>query len=192
MYLGLSGARLKTGDSLKAGISTHYVETKSVDSLIAGIEDLAPSRDVAAKLDTLLSQYCRELQDETLTINLDTINECFSKSSVEEILTSLDEIDIEWSKQTASSIRKKSPTSLKVTFRQLKEGKCLSFEDCMAMELRLALRFMEDHDFYEGVRAVIIEKDNQPKWMPDSVEGVSEEAVARYFLPLGEDELKLV
>ena len=68
----------------------------------------------------------------------------------------------------------------------------MSFEDCMAMELRLALRFMEDHDFYEGVRAVIIEKDNQPKWMPDSVEGVSEEAVARYFLPLGEDELKLV
>ena len=192
MYLGLSGARLKSGDTLKAGISTHYVDTKSVDSLIAGIENLGPSRDVTAKLDTLLSQYCRELQDETLTINLDTINHCFSKSSVEEILTALDEIDAEWSKQVASSIKKKSPTSLKVTLRQLKEGKCLSFEDCMAMELRLALRFMEDHDFYEGVRAVIIEKDNQPRWMPDSVEAVSEEAVARYFMPLGDDELKFV
>ncbi len=189
MYLGLTGARLKPGDSLRAGIATHYIEARLIKDIIENIEDLPLTSDIGNKVDLLLSEYNTKLEDETLTSNLEAINNCFSKTSVEDILNCLGEIGDEWSRQTLLNIRQKSPTSLKVTFRQLKEGKDMSFDDCMVMELRLALRFMEGKDFYEGVRAVIIEKDNQPQWAPSHVEDVPDVEVDRYFLPLGKNDL---
>ena len=85
----------------------------------------------------------------------------------------------------------KSPTSLKITFRQLREGKSLAFDDCMRMEFRMVSRVMDGKDFYEGVRATIIDKDNDPMWQPETLAEVSDADVDAYFAPLGDGELKL-
>jgi enoyl-CoA hydratase len=86
-------------------------------------------------------------------------------------------------------IRTKSPTSLKIAFREVREGKMLSFDDCMRMEFRIASRILAGHDFFEGVRAALVEKDNAPRWRPSSLGEVTDDAVGAYFAPLGEKEL---
>ena len=189
MYLGLSGARLKLGDSLTAGICTHYVPMNSMDVLIQDLEKVSPGESAFLEVKGILSRFGGAFQDETLTRNRAAIDECFSKDSLDQVLVCLDRFGDEWSDLVASRIREKSPTSLRVTFRQLREGGSLNFEECMVMELRLALRFMEDHDFYEGVRAVIVEKDNQPCWRPKNISQVTGESVERYFLPLVDGDL---
>ena len=88
------------------------------------------------------------------------------------------------------SLRSKSPETVKVALRQLREGRQLtSFRDNMQMEYRIGWRKVQSHDFQEGVRAVIIDKDNAPSWDPATIEGVPDEMVDKYFAPLGEDEL---
>ena len=87
------------------------------------------------------------------------------------------------------NVTTKSPTSQKISFRQLREGADLDFDACMVMEYRMAQRVMEGGDFFEGVRAVVVDKDMSPKWMPATLSKVSEEDVDRYFRPLGEADL---
>ena len=124
-------------------------------------------------------------------ISRDAIDRTFGQGSVEDILAALDAEHTDWAQDTANTIRAKSPTSLKIAFRQIREGKSLSFDECMKMEYRMVNRIVAGHDFYEGVRAVIIDKDNAPKWQPAALSGVSDADVGAYFAPLGEKELKL-
>ena len=76
-----------------------------------------------------------------------------------------------------------------MTLRQLAEGRTLDFENCMIMELRLALRFMKEHDFYEGVRAMLVDKDFRPSWRPPAVNEIEDEEVERFFQPLIDGDL---
>ena len=80
----------------------------------------------------------------------------------------------DWPRETAATIRSKSPTSLKLTFRQMRAGKALSFDDCMRMEYRMSSRILAGPDFAEGVRAVIVDKDNAPKWRPATLGEVTD------------------
>ncbi|XP_054686638.1 3-hydroxyisobutyryl-CoA hydrolase, mitochondrial isoform X4 [Grus americana] len=89
------------------------------------------------------------------------------------------------------TINKMSPTSLKITLRQLREGASMSLQDVLTMEYRLSQACMRGHDFYEGVRAVLIDKDQSPKWKPAALEEVSDEFVDDCFKPLGDNDLKL-
>ena len=89
-----------------------------------------------------------------------------------------------------SAMMKMSPTSMKVTFKQLREGKHLSFDEEMKVELRIVSQIIMGHDFYEGVRAILLDKDYAPKWQPDTLEGVSEAAVNAHFDEIGEHELE--
>jgi enoyl-CoA hydratase len=114
-----------------------------------------------------------------------TIDHCFAEPTVEGILAALDAERTEWAQATAASLRTKSPTSLKVTLRQLRLGRTLpDFETAMRLEFRLVQHFMAGGDFFEGVRAAVIDKDQRPRWSPDRLEAVSERAVAAYFAPL--------
>ena len=90
---------------------------------------------------------------------------------------------------TASLLRERSPTSLKLTFRQMREGRALDFDACMRMEYRLTNRVLEGHDFYEGVRVTLIDKGERPNRQPPTLDGVSDGAIARYFAALGSNEL---
>jgi enoyl-CoA hydratase len=84
----------------------------------------------------------------------------------------------------AALIRTKSPTSLKIALAQMRRGPALDFEECMRTEFRIVSRVVRGHDFYEGVRAVIVDKDQAPRWQPPVLEAVSRSDVESYFAPI--------
>lgn len=96
-----------------------------------------------------------------------------------------------WATQALQSIRKSSPTSLKVTFEQLRRGRTLDAAECFNMEFRIVIGCMRNNDFREGVRALLVDKDNSPKWQPATLEEVSKDYLESFFQPLGEYELNL-
>jgi len=115
--------------------------------------------------------------------NLSLIEKYFSGSSVDEIYhnltTSMDNSD--WVKQQVNALKTKSPTSLKVVFKELKYGETTNLYECLITELRVALHFMLSHDFCEGVRAVIVEKDYKPNWTPSQINEVTNNIVDEFF-----------
>ncbi|MGN6517706.1 MAG: enoyl-CoA hydratase/isomerase family protein [Rhizomicrobium sp.] len=184
MFLGLTGARLKTADVLYAGIATEFVPMSRWDTLLQALADgTTPDAVIGGLKDSVADTFLLERRA--------IIDRVFALDSVESILAALDAEHEDWTDDTAKIIRTKSPTSLKIAFRQIREGRTLDFDDCMRMEYRMVNRIVAGRDFYEGVRAVIIEKDNAPKWQPPELSGVSQADVDAYFAPLGQKELKL-
>ena len=189
MYLGLTGHRLNGEDCVEVGIGTHFVKREKLLQLVARLEEITLDRDPKVQVTEILKGYNSQTNGTFCTENSGAIAHCFSRGSIEEIFDALEAYGTEWSQRTLHELRKKSPYSLKVVFRQLREGESLTFEGCMIMELRLALRFMREPNFYEGVRAVIVEKDNKPNWKPKEISEVNDEQVANFFLPLIEGDL---
>ncbi len=184
MYLALTGARLKSADALNSGVATHFVPAANTEALL---ERLAASEAPDAVIGALVGNAGAP----PLAQHQVVIDRCFAGNSVEAILSSLDAEGSEWARGTVVAIRTKSPTSLKLAFRQLREGRKLEFDDCMRMEFRMVNRVIAGHEFYEGVRATIIDKDQAPKWRPARLEDVTDAEIDAYFAPLGEKELKL-
>ena len=183
-YLALTGARLKLADCLYTGVATHFVPAEKHGAVI---ESFAEGCDP----DAALGGHCGDAGEAPLVERAADIERIFMLDGVEAILAALEKDGAEWARDTAKIMRTKSPTSLKVTWRQLREGMKLGFDDCMQMEFRMVNRVVAGHDFYEGVRAAIIDKDGAPKWQPAGLEHVSEADVGAYFAPLGDKELKL-
>jgi enoyl-CoA hydratase/carnithine racemase len=187
LYLGLTGARVKAADSLYLKLATHWVPSEYWDTLLEGLASGDDPADV-------LSEMARDLLPSApISDRRVEIDRVFKSSSVEDILAMLDqdeEDEDEWSSSTAALMRGRSPTSLKLTYNQIRSGKTLRFEDCMRMEFRMVQRILAGKDFYEGVRAVIVDKDNAPKWSPASLAEVSDDAINAYFAPI-ERELAL-
>lgn len=184
MYLALTGARLKTADTLYAGVATHFVGAAKWEALVAQLAEGAAPDDVLTALgETLPGDFLSEHRA--------AIDRVFGGQSVEEILAALDAEHTDWASDTAATIRTKSPTSLKITFRQIRDGAKLGFDDCMRMEFRMVNRIIAGHDFYEGVRATILDKDGAPRWKPAALSDVSEADVHAYFASLDNKELPL-
>lgn len=184
MYLALTGARLKAADTLYAGIATHFVPVAKWGELVVQLADgVAP--------DDALKVFGETVPGDYLSEHHAAIDRVFGGNSVEEILTALDAEHTDWAGDTAAVIRTKSPTSLKIAFRQIREGAKLEFDACMRMEFRMVNRIIAGHDFYEGVRATILDKDGAPKWKPPALSEVSVADVHAYFAPLGNKELPL-
>jgi enoyl-CoA hydratase len=190
-FLGLTGHRLATADCLYTGLADVAVPSDQLPDLIAelggaadaaGIDDILrraaasfPTPDVAPPLAALRGE----------------IDAAFAGGSIDDILARLDRSGSAFARVAAAALRRKSPTSLKVTLHQMREGARHTFDECMQLEYRLACRFMRGHDFFEGVRAVVIDKDNAPDWRPSTLDAVTDEMVAGYFAPLPEGELKI-
>jgi enoyl-CoA hydratase len=184
LYLALTGARLKAADALYVGVATHFVPGAEREALIGTLASGdAPDKAIAALASDPGAAPLIALRAD--------IDAHFSKASVEAILASLDKDGSDWARETAKTIRTKSPTSTKLAFRQNREGKTLAFDDCMRMEFRMVNRVVAGHDFYEGVRATIIDKDNTPKWKPATLAEVSDADIAAYFAKLGSRELPI-
>lgn len=169
MYLALTGARLKAADLVYVGVATHYVPSDQLDALR---DALAAGTDPAAAL----AAAHQDPGPAPLADKRAVIDACFGGDSVLAILAALDAHPDPWAQTTAATIRSKSPFACLVTYEQVRRGGTLSFDDCMKMELRLAMRVAPNPDFIEGVRAVIIDKDNKPVWSPARVEDVPEAA----------------
>ena len=183
MYLALTGARLKAADALYAEVATHIVPQARWSGLMDALETGAALPNLPAEFDSKTPAPLAEHREK--------IDRIFAAGSVEAILARLDDEADDWSKATAATIRSKSPTSLKLTFREMREGRKLFFDDCMRVEYRMASRILAGNDFYEGVRAAIVDKDGAPKWRPAALADVSDRDIDAYFAPLGVKELRV-
>lgn len=189
-WLALTGARLKGADVAAAGVATHYLPSELVPALAKQMASADFSIDARGMLDEILRGLTQALPAPSYGEHVEVINRCFGFDDAEAIVAALEAEGTDWAGEQARTIRAKSPETVKVALRQLREGaKAATFEDNMRMELRIGWRKVQSHDFQEGVRAVIIDKDNAPAWSPARLVDVSEAAVARYFEPLGADEL---
>ncbi len=183
MYLGLTGARLKIADAVYAGIADVYVPADRHEALLA--------RLVAGEnVDAAVTAEAQQTEAAPLAAQQVQIDTCFSAESVDAILIRLEADGSDWASKTAEIIRSKSPLSTRVAYEQIRAGAQLDFEDCMSLEFRLTNRFMAAPDFYEGVRAVVIDKDQAPKWDPATLDVVTDERVAGYFASLDDNELR--
>jgi enoyl-CoA hydratase len=188
-YLALSGARLGPADALYCGFATHFVPRERIAGLVA---ELARGADVPATL----QHYGGDPGAPPLARRRAAIDRCFAGDSVEAVLDALAREaaagggDAEWAAETRAGLLTKSPTSLKITLRQLILGRGFDLEAALTLEYRMTQHAMQGHDFYEGVRAALIDKDQEPRWQPASLAEVSEAMVASYFAPLGERELR--
>ena len=183
-WLALTGARLKQADAAWCGISTHAVPSARFGALA---EALCQGDDAATVLDGVAGAPA---EPATLPGLMPAIDRCFSADTVLEVLERLEAesgADAQWAAKQAATIRSKSPTSLAIALRQMREGATLGFEDCMRMEWRIVNRVVKGHEFFEGVRAVIIDKDNTPRWQPATLEYLSEPEIDAYFAPLDEE-----
>ncbi|WP_292328299.1 enoyl-CoA hydratase/isomerase family protein, partial [Mesorhizobium sp.] len=117
----------------------------------------------------------------------------FSQPSLAAIVASLERASATdaFAAKTLATIRTRSPTSLNVAWREISAGSTLSMDECMKMEFRILNRMLAGHDFYEGIRAAIIDKGSKPEWRPASLDAVSAADVDAYFAPLGAGELEL-
>jgi enoyl-CoA hydratase/carnithine racemase len=183
-YLALTGQRIKYGDALGGGLATHAAPSDALEKIASEIADKGDP-------DAVLKAFSAAPPRETDGATLAKIAEYFSRPTLRAVLASLETAagDDEFAASTLATMRQRSPTSLAVTFRQIASGAGLSMQDCMRMEFRILNRMLEGHDFYEGIRAVLIEKDNKPAWRPETVEMVRAEDVAHYFEALGDAEL---
>lgn len=190
-YLGLTGYRLKGRDVQKAGVATHYVESSSLEELENDLVKCKNSSDIDKTL-YKYSSLSKDSSEFVLQPYLKQIEKSFGGDTVEEIVKSLHADGSEWAMSTLKLLSKMSPASLKLTLRQLQLGKTMTLRECLQMEFRLAAHCCIGSDFQEGVRALLIDKDQQPKWKHDTIEQVTQDYVYRFFAPLPDkDELTL-
>lgn len=194
IFLALTGFRLKGRDVLGAGVATHFVESKMIPELEKELVDLkSPSNeDVSKVLDSYQNQSSLDSEKPfVLDKHMSDINRLFSSSSVEGIMQNLKADTSEFAKKQAETLSKMSPSSLKMTYKQIQAGANLSLQDVLVMEYRLTQACMKGCDFYEGVRAVLVDKDHNPKWNPSTLEEVSDQVVDQWFSSLGDKDLTL-
>lgn len=182
-FLALTGARLDGAECLWAGIATHYLPAEKLAEAKARIIE-NPGRIAG-----ILSELSVTPPPARIEANADLIRKHFASDRYEDILASLEADDSEWAAKELATLRSKSPQTCKVALRQLTESAGLdTFADNMAMEYRIASRVLTRPDFAEGVRALIVDKTNDPQWNPATPEGVSDELLDSIFAPLPADQ----
>jgi len=191
MYLALTGAQLGPADCLYAGIATHCMDFGRLDEMKRALPRAVGTGDAHVGVDRTMGARHQNPGAAPLAAHRDAIDRCFAAASVADIVAALEAEGSDWATQQLEILGAKSPTSLKVTFRQIRAGATMDFAEVMRMEYRLTQGCMAGHDFYEGVRAAVIDKDRTPKWRPARLDQVTEAAVDAYFAPLGERDLVL-
>lgn len=198
-YLGLTGARLNGKELVAAGLATHFVTLEKLPELEKHL--LSLNTDDEAVVRSAINEFSRDVQidEESILKKQSIIDECFSKDSVAEIISSFEaEAGKEgngWIVPVLKGLKRSSPTGLKVTLRSIREGRKQTLSECLKKEFRLTINILRTRisgDVYEGIRALTIDKDNSPKWDPPTLEKVADERVNLVFEPFEEDlELKV-
>jgi enoyl-CoA hydratase len=189
-YCALTGERFGIADGCAAGLATHRILSARFAALLDGLTG-------TVSVDAVLSAFAEPADEGPIMARRSAIDRLFAGGSVERIFDALEReaasrnADAEWAGKTAATMRGKSPLSLKLALAQVRRGKTWDFETCMRAEFRIVSRVIQDHDFYEGVRAVIVDKDNKPRWQPATLAAVSEAEVERHFAPLATGDLAL-
>jgi enoyl-CoA hydratase len=187
MWMGLTGARLKAADCVAAGLATHYAPSERQVELIEALEaaDLAGDEDA---LEDILEAHSGDPGSSDMAVLRGLIDAAFAGDDVPEMLSRMQAAGDDWSARQVKIMKTKSPTALVLTAKCLRRGGELEFEDVMRQDLRVSMRCLDGVDFYEGVRAVIIDKDNAPNWSPAGIGDVDADALDAYFEPLPADK----
>jgi enoyl-CoA hydratase len=182
-WCALTGERIDAADATALDLATHRVASSRLPDLLDGLCGAVP-------VDALLAAFAEPAGIGPIQVHRGAMGRLFGADRVEDILSALDAAslatgaDTNFADRAAATIRTKSPTSLKVALAQLRRGKNLDFEACLRSEFRIVSRVATGHDFYEGIRAVIVDKDHNPAWRPSTLAAVSDADVARYFAPV--------
>jgi len=191
-WIALTGARLKAADCLALGIANAFVPSERVEALkLALVERLSDSAsgeaDAAAR--AVLAEFGDDPGPGGVAAHREAIDRLFAYDTVEEIFAALEADGSDWASSQLTLLQTKSPQALKVSLRQLRTGRELkAFDDDMAMEFRIASRAVLLPDFREGVRAVLVDKDNTPRWSPPTLEAVSPSLLDSIFARLPPDQ----
>ncbi|WP_376988056.1 enoyl-CoA hydratase/isomerase family protein [Bosea sp. R86505] len=187
IYLALTGDRVGAADALAFGLATHAVPS----ARMAEVTDALTRRGA---LDDILAAFSHDPGPAKLAGERETIAHCFGAPTLPEILARLAAAagaGSAFAAKLRQTLAVKSPTSVAIAFEQMRRGAGLDFAEAMRTEFRIVSRIAHGHDFYEGVRAVVIDKDHAPHWRPASLDDVDPAAIAAYFAPLGAAELAL-
>ena len=186
MYLGLTGHRMRAADCLYAGIGDFFMSADRQEAFLDAL--LGADRLDERAVNDLLKLFTVDPGTAPLAAHREEIDHCFAGDSVEMILKNLEHQDTDWAREQLAMLAQKSPTALKLTFRQLRLGpKIESIADIMCMEYRMASRAFRGEDLFEGIRAVVIDKDGTPKWQPDSLDAVNDADLDEYFVPVPDE-----
>jgi enoyl-CoA hydratase/carnithine racemase len=185
-YLALTGTQIGAADALYTGLADIYLPPAALALIAVDLSALHWSNEHFADLQRFMQARASAPQAlPTLPAMRECIDAHFSKATVGAILNSLESESraayAPWAQETAKLMRSRSPTLLSVTLRQLQRGATLSLADCFRMELGMAAYAFEQGDFLEGVRAVLIDKDNSPHWQPGRIEEVTEAMIDAFF-----------
>ncbi len=185
-YLALTSNAVRGADALYSGAADYMIDHASWATLKEALLDISwKDVPVGKKLDAVIESFSNQRSSGSILGEYrKKIDFHFSKSSMEEIVQSLESESKkgdQWCTQVLKALERMSPTSLKVTLEQLKRGKALNINECFEMELAMSMNFMQGHDFFEGVRAVLIDKDRKASWRPKTLSEVRPRLVDQYF-----------
>ena len=180
MYLALTGARLSGADAVYSGLADYFVPRTRTTELI---DRLAQGEQPEAAL----SSVEVTAGDSRLAADRPAIDRCFGRASVSEIVAALAEEPGAWAEPARRALAAASPTSLEITFRAIREARSKTVRECLITDFRIAQRLMRQHDYFEGVRALIIDKDRRPAWQPATLALIDPAAIAQCFEPWHKD-----
>lgn len=178
-FLALTGARLDGAECLALGLATHFTPADKLEAVKTELVE-NPSG-----VDAILERHSVEPPPARILTNREAIDRLFAAETLESIITDLEADGGEWATKELATLRTKSPQSCKVALRQLRDGaRMTDFADEMRMEYGLAAHIVQRHDFTEGVRALIVDKDNAPRWNPATPEEVTDGLIDTIFAPV--------
>ena len=185
VYLAMTGAKIGVGDALALGLAQALAPSASLPECAAALAD-------PGDIDAIVARFATPAPPAVLLDEAALIETCFDRPMTDAVIGALGEAAASGSAFAArarETMLTKSPTSQAIALRQMQVGPSLSFEEAMVLDFRIVSRICRGHDFYEGVRAVIVDKDNRPQWRPATTMEVAPEAVAAYFAPLEAGDL---
>jgi enoyl-CoA hydratase len=183
LYLGLTGARVGAADALYLGLADYFVARDRLGEVLAALAAGKPPTAALAGLST----SCGVAPLSALRRAVDAV---FAGGGVRNIIAALASRPEPWARQAHTDMLAACPLSLELTFRAIREARTKTLRECLVTDFRIAQRLMRQNDYFEGVRARIIDKDNRPQWTHKSVQEVSAEEVDEHFAPLGAAELR--
>ena len=191
LFLGLTGTRLDAADTLYAGFATHVVPRDHQQELLAQLAGLKDPCSVPAEIARLLNTAAIDPGPSKLAARQEEIDRLFKADRPEEIIAALDREETPFASSTAQDLRSMSPTSLRITARQITENRHITAKDALVLEYRMVSHVLERPDFFEGIRAALVDKDRNPRWDPASLDRIDEADIDAHFASLGDAELVL-
>ena len=176
LHAGTTGIHFSGSDGIHLGLADTYVPSDSLEDLTHALTT-EPVEDV-------LPNYAQDFEPSALA-EADWINQAYSHHNVTDVLAALDDLagTVPEAGETAELLRSKSPTMVKVAFEAIRRARELTLEEALTQEYAITMNALRSHDFREGVRAQIIDKDRTPQWNPAALDRVSDELVSHYFAP---------